>query len=121
MMILIAGLYRSGTNDDPLLIKKNVEEMEKYALPIFRAGHIPILGEWLALHLVTLLGGRNRITALINLSSRFFSWRRGGGIIVGDDPPALVSGLGAEVDHVVGTPNRLLVMLDDHQRIALAA
>ena len=43
---------------------------------------------WLALHLVTLLGGRNRITALINLSSRYLSWRRGGGIIVGDDPPA---------------------------------
>ena len=43
---------------------------------------------WLALHLVTLLGGRNRITALINLTSRYLSWRRGGGIIVGDDPPA---------------------------------
>jgi NADH dehydrogenase len=43
---------------------------------------------WLALHLVTLLGGRNRINALINLSSRYLSWRRGGGIIVGDDPPA---------------------------------
>ena len=43
---------------------------------------------WLALHLVTLLGGRNRISALINLSYRYLSWRRGGGIIVGDDPPA---------------------------------
>jgi NADH dehydrogenase len=43
---------------------------------------------WLALHLVTLLGGRNRINALINLSWRYLSWQRGGGIIVGDDPPA---------------------------------
>ena len=43
---------------------------------------------WLALHLITLLGGRNRINALINLSWRYLSWRRGGGIIVGDDPPA---------------------------------
>jgi hypothetical protein len=51
MMILIAGPYRSGTNDDPVLIQKNVELMESYALPIFRAGHIPILGEWLALPL----------------------------------------------------------------------
>ena len=41
MMILVAGPYRSGTNDDPALIKKNVEEMQSYALPIFRAGHIP--------------------------------------------------------------------------------
>jgi hypothetical protein len=58
MMILIAGPYRSGTNDDPTLIKRNVEEMESYALPIFRAGHIPILGEWLALPLVDLAGSR---------------------------------------------------------------
>lgn len=56
MMILVAGPYRSGTNDDPALIRKNVEEMESYALPIFRAGHIPILGEWLALPLVALAG-----------------------------------------------------------------
>src|ERR1700690_3429212 len=58
MMILIVGPYRSGTNDDPALIKKNVEEMESYALPIFRAGHIPILGEWLALPLVELAGSK---------------------------------------------------------------
>ena len=58
MMILIAGPYRSGTNDDPALIKKNVQQMESYALPIFRAGHIPILGEWLALPLVELAGSR---------------------------------------------------------------
>jgi hypothetical protein len=59
MLILIAGPYRSGTNDDPALIRKNVEEMESYALPIFRAGHIPMLGEWLALPLVALAGSRN--------------------------------------------------------------
>jgi hypothetical protein len=58
MMILIAGPYRSGTNDDPSLIKRNVQEMESYALPIFRAGHIPILGEWLALPLVELAGSK---------------------------------------------------------------
>jgi hypothetical protein len=58
MMILIAGPYRSGTNDDPALIHRNVQEMESYALPIFRAGHIPMLGEWLALPLVALAGSR---------------------------------------------------------------
>ena len=57
-LILIAGPYRSGTNDDPALIKKNVQLMESYALPIFRAGHIPILGEWLALPLVELGGSK---------------------------------------------------------------
>jgi hypothetical protein len=59
MLILIAGPYRSGTNDDPGLIRKNVENMESYALPIFRAGHVPILGEWLALPLVALAGSTN--------------------------------------------------------------
>lgn len=58
MMILIAGPYRSGTNDDPALMKRNVEEMESYALEIFRAGHTPILGEWLALPLAKLGGSR---------------------------------------------------------------
>ena len=58
MMILIAGPYRSGTNDDPVLIQRNVAEMESYALPIFRAGHVPVLGEWLALPLVHLAGSK---------------------------------------------------------------
>ena len=58
MMILIAGPYRSGTNDDPVLIQKNIETMESYALPIFRAGHIPLLGEWFALPLVHLAGSK---------------------------------------------------------------
>ena len=58
MMILIAGPYRSGTNDDPTLIRKNVQNMESYAVPIFRAGHIPLLGEWLALPLADLAGSR---------------------------------------------------------------
>ncbi|MGA7401258.1 MAG: DUF4406 domain-containing protein [Candidatus Sulfotelmatobacter sp.] len=58
MMILIAGPYRSGTNDDPSLIRKNVQDMESYAVPIFRAGHIPVLGEWLALPLAELAGSR---------------------------------------------------------------
>jgi hypothetical protein len=30
--------------------------METFALPIFRAGHVPIIGEWLALPLVDLAG-----------------------------------------------------------------
>ena len=56
MMILIAGPYRSGTGDDPEKMAANVHKMETYALPIFRLGHIPVLGEWFALPLVTLAG-----------------------------------------------------------------
>jgi hypothetical protein len=32
--------------------------MEAYALPLFRAGHIPVVGEWFALPLVALAGSR---------------------------------------------------------------
>lgn len=42
---------------------------------------------WLGLHLITLLGNRNRLSALLNLSWRYVSWGHGGGVIVGDDPP----------------------------------
>ncbi len=58
MMILIAGPYRSGTNDDPEKIAANVHFMESFALPIFRKGHIPVLGEWFALPLIALAGSK---------------------------------------------------------------
>ena len=59
LLILIAGPYRSGTNDDPALMRKNVQAMESYALPIFRGGHIPIIGDWIALPLVDLAGSKD--------------------------------------------------------------
>jgi hypothetical protein len=58
MMVLVAGPYRSGTGDDPAKLRANVEKMEAYALPLFRAGHVPIVGEWLALPLAALAGSK---------------------------------------------------------------
>jgi hypothetical protein len=58
MMILIAGPYRSGTGDDPQKLAANVRLMESFALPIFRLGHIPVLGEWFALPLANLAGSK---------------------------------------------------------------
>ena len=58
-MILIAGPYRSGTNDDPKLIADNVRAMNVAALRVFRAGHIPMLGEWLALPLAETAGSQH--------------------------------------------------------------
>jgi hypothetical protein len=57
-MILVAGPYRSGTGDDPARMAENVRVMERYALPIYRAGHLPVVGEWFALPLVALAGSR---------------------------------------------------------------
>jgi NADH dehydrogenase len=46
---------------------------------------------WLGLHLIYLLGGRNRVSALVNLSWRYLTWSRGGGVIIGDDEPDAVT------------------------------
>jgi hypothetical protein len=58
LMILVAGPYRSGTNDDAGLIAANVQAMTEMALRLFRAGHLPVLGEWFALPLIELAGSR---------------------------------------------------------------
>lgn len=39
---------------------------------------------WLALHLVTLVGFRNRVSVLLNWAWRYMSWQRGTRVIVGD-------------------------------------
>ncbi len=56
--ILVAGPYRSGTNDDPKLMEQNLRQLEEAALPLFRAGHVPLIGEWLALPLLKVAGSK---------------------------------------------------------------
>ena len=58
MLILIAGPYRSGTNDDPKLMRLNLYALQSVALPLFKKGHIPIVGEWVALPLIYLAGSK---------------------------------------------------------------
>jgi hypothetical protein len=58
MMILIAGPYRSGTNDDPVLMAENLRRLEQMAWPIFRKGHVPMIGEWVALPIWNVAGGK---------------------------------------------------------------
>ena len=49
MLILIAGPYKSGTNGDPDAMAANLRKLEAAAWPIFEAGHVPMIGEWVAL------------------------------------------------------------------------
>ncbi|MDH6577764.1 DUF4406 domain-containing protein [Kitasatospora sp. MAP5-34] len=56
LMILVAGPYRSGTGDDPDRLAANVRAMNEAALVLFRAGHLPVTGEALALPLAELAG-----------------------------------------------------------------
>jgi hypothetical protein len=56
MMVLVAGPYRSGTGDDPEKLAANVHAMNEAALAVYRAGHLPVTGEALALPLIELAG-----------------------------------------------------------------
>jgi len=58
LMILVAGPYRSVTNDNLELIAANVKAMTDAALEIYEMGHLPVLGEWLALPLVEAAGSK---------------------------------------------------------------
>ncbi|MEL4319404.1 DUF4406 domain-containing protein [Leifsonia sp. YIM 134122] len=59
LLILIAGPYRSGTNDDPAALAANLARLEEAAWPIFQAGHIPMIGEWVALPVLRGAGGES--------------------------------------------------------------
>ncbi|MEU0335911.1 DUF4406 domain-containing protein [Streptomyces sp. NPDC006193] len=56
LMILVAGPYRSGTGDDPAKLEANVRAMTDAALKLFRAGHLGVTGEALALPLLEAAG-----------------------------------------------------------------
>jgi hypothetical protein len=58
MLILVAGPYRSGTNDDPALMEQNLRNLETVAVELFRKGHIPMIGEWVALPLMHVAGSK---------------------------------------------------------------
>ena len=49
LLILVAGPYRSGTGDDPDLMAANLARLEEAAWPVFQRGHVPVIGEWVAL------------------------------------------------------------------------
>ncbi len=57
MMILIAGPYRSGTGDDPEKMAANLRRLEEVSWPLFQAGHVPMIGEWVALPVWQAAGG----------------------------------------------------------------
>jgi len=65
-MILVAGPYRSGTNDNPDLIAANVQQMTDASLRIYKKGHLPVMGEWFALPLIEAAGSKKMGDAIFN-------------------------------------------------------
>src|SRR4051795_12743555 len=58
LMILVAGPLRGGTGDNPELIQRNIDEMTRVALDLYRRGHLPVVGEWLSLPLIAAAGSQ---------------------------------------------------------------
>ncbi len=74
LMIMIAGPYRSGTGDDPAKIAANLRAMNEAALEVYRAGHLPVVGEWFALPLVELAGSTKPGDAIFNELFHPIAW-----------------------------------------------
>ncbi len=57
LLILISGPYMTGTGGDEAMIAKNLREMETMALPIYRKGHVAVVGEWISWPIIKSAGG----------------------------------------------------------------
>lgn len=58
LLVLIAGPYLSGTGGDLEKIAANRARLESFALPVYERGHLPMVGEWMALPIIHAAGGR---------------------------------------------------------------
>lgn len=56
-MVMIAGPYRSGTGDDPVKMQANLDRLGEAAWEVWNRGHLPVIGEWVALPLSHAAGG----------------------------------------------------------------
>lgn len=66
LLVLIAGPFLTGTDGDPAKIAANRARLESYALPIYARGHLPMIGEWLALPIIHAAGGTVAGDAVFN-------------------------------------------------------
>jgi hypothetical protein len=59
LMILVAGPHRSGAGDNPAEIAAHMRRINEAALALYRAGHLPLTGEAMALPLVETEGSQH--------------------------------------------------------------
>jgi hypothetical protein len=58
LIIMVAGPFMSGTDGDPVKIAANKAFLEAQCLPIWELGHLPMIGEWIALPIIHSAGGQ---------------------------------------------------------------
>lgn len=110
LLVLVAGPYRSGTGDDPDKIAANLDAMNRAALEVFRAGHLPVTGEAIALPVIEQAGGTHgdaTFDEIFHPLARLLARRcdavlRIGGPSAGaDEMVSLVTQAGGQVFHAV--------------------
>lgn len=102
-MILIAGPLRGGTNDDPDLIEANIEAMTSAALEVYRAGHLPLLGEWVSLPLIKAAGSEKIGDDIYNEIQHPIAEK----LLTKCDGCLRIGGPSAGADHMVATARSL--------------
>jgi len=55
-VVMVAGPYRSGTGGDPEKMEANLNRLGEMALAVWNRGHLPVIGEWIALPLARAAG-----------------------------------------------------------------
>nr|BFD41684.1 hypothetical protein FFPRI1PSEUD_31830 [Pseudomonas sp. FFPRI_1] len=103
LMVLVAGPYRSGTEDDPARLADNVEAMERCAAQVLAAGHFPVLGEWVALPLTRLAGSLEVGDAVYNAQFHAYAER----LLERCDAVLRIGGPSAGADAMVSIGERL--------------
>jgi ADP-ribose pyrophosphatase len=103
LMILVAGPYRSGTGDDPARLAANVAAMEACVMPLYEAGHLPVLGEWLALPTARLAGSTRHGDAVHDAVCHPHAQR----MLARCDAVLRIGGASAGADLMVDTARRL--------------
>ncbi|MFI6392930.1 hypothetical protein ACIBHY_12905 [Nonomuraea sp. NPDC050547] len=103
LMILVAGPYRSGTGDDPAKLQANVDAMNEVALKLFRAGHLPVTGEALALPLLETAGSTRVGDALYDEIFHPVAER----LLARCDAVLRIGGPSAGADHMVSVAREL--------------
>jgi len=102
MLILIAGPYKSGTGGNPDAMAANLRKLEAAAWPIFEAGHIPMIGEWVALPVLRAAGA----TALDELADNVL-YPTAQRLLQHCDAVLRLPGQSAGADQDVATANKL--------------
>src|SRR5262245_33927285 len=60
MWIMVAGPYRSGSSD-PVVWAANLDVLNRAAVALFRAGHVPVIGVNMALPVIAAAGGSDAV------------------------------------------------------------